>query len=131
MALVKIENLRKTYNKNTDGAVHALNGISLSIDNGEMIAIIGASGSGKSTLLHILSCLDKDFEGSYLLNGEQIKTLSASKLAQLRNHKIGIVLQNFGLIYDMSVFDNVAMPVYLSGEHCNAKELRHMRGIVL
>ncbi len=131
MALVKADDLRKTYNKNTDGAVHALNGLSLSIDNGEMIAVIGTSGSGKSTLLHILSCLDKDFEGSYLLNGEEVKTLSAAKLAKLRNHKIGIVLQNFGLIYDMSVFDNVAMPVYLSGEHYNAKELRHKVQVLL
>ncbi len=124
MALVKIDNLEKTYNKNTDGAVHALNGVSLAIEAGEMIAIVGTSGSGKSTLLHILACLDKDFEGSYLLEDEKIKTLSASKLAKIRNHKIGIVLQNFGLIYDMTVFDNVAMPVYLSGERYNSKQLR-------
>lgn len=124
MALVMINDLDKVYNKNTDGAVHALHRVSLTVDDGDMIAIVGTSGSGKSTLLHILSCLDPDFDGTYQFEGEDIRTLSAPKLAKLRNKKIGIVLQNFGLIYDMTVFDNVAMPVYLSGERYNAKELR-------
>lgn len=124
MALVMLKDLDKIYNKNTDGAVHALRKVSLTIEAGDMIAIVGTSGSGKSTLLHILSCLDPDFDGSYQFEGEDIRTLSAPKLAKIRNEKIGIVLQNFGLIYDMSVFDNVAMPVYLSGKRYNAKELR-------
>lgn len=124
MALVNIIELDKVYNKHTEGAVHALRKVSLTIEGGDMVAIVGTSGSGKSTLLHILSCLDSDYDGTYQLEGKDIGTLSTSKLAKLRNEKIGIVLQNFGLIYDMSVFDNVAMPVYLSGRRYNAKKLR-------
>ena len=123
MALVTLKELEKVYNKGTDAAVHALQGVSLSMEAGEMIAIVGTSGSGKSTLLHILSCLDKDFEGQYIFDGEDIQKLSEKQLSEIRNRKIGIVLQNFGLIYDMSVFDNVAMPIYLSGERYSAKTL--------
>ncbi len=123
MPLITLKNLDKTYNKGTDGSVQALNDLSLSIDHGDMIAIVGASGSGKSTLLHILACLDQDFGGSYQLDGTDIHTLSAPQLAKIRNHQVGIVLQNFGLIHDMSVFDNVALPIYLSGERYNAKQL--------
>lgn len=124
MALVNIFDIDKVYSKHTDGAVHALHKVSLTIDRGDMVAIVGTSGSGKSTLLHILACLDSDYDGTYQFAGEDIRRLSASKLAKLRNEKIGIVLQNFGLIYDMSVFDNVAMPVYLSGKRYDAKKLR-------
>ena len=124
MALVTLKELEKVYNKGTDAAVHALQGVSLSMEAGEMIAIVGTSGSGKSTLLHILSCLDKDFEGQYIFDEADIQKLSEKQLSEIRNRKIGIVLQNFGLIYDMSVFDNVAMPIYLSGERYSAKVLR-------
>lgn len=123
MSLIVLEGIRKIYNKNTKGAVCALDEVSLAVDSGEMVAVIGTSGSGKSTLLHILACLDQDFEGVYKLNEKEVQTLSAKKLADIRNKEIGVVLQNFGLIYDMSVFDNVAMPVYLSGERFSGKEL--------
>ena len=125
MSLVNIAQLEKVYNKGTDAVVHALQGISLSIESGEMIAIVGTSGSGKSTLLHILSCLDSDYNGQYTLDGDNIQNLSEKQRSVIRNNKIGIVLQNFGLIYDMSVFDNVAMPIYLSGERYSRKELRN------
>lgn len=124
MALVSLAEIEKTYNKGTSAEVHALQGVSLSIESGEMTAVVGTSGSGKSTLLHILSCLDQDFEGQYTFDGTDIKKLSAKKLSALRNEKIGIVLQNFGLIYDMTVFDNVAMPIYLSGKHYSKRELQ-------
>ena len=125
MSLVNIAQLEKVYNKGTDAVLHALQGISLSIESGEMIAIVGTSGSGKSTLLHILSCLDSDYNGQYMLDGDNIQNLSEKQRSVIRNNKIGIVLQNFGLIYDMSVFDNVAMPIYLSGERYSRKELRN------
>lgn len=125
MSLVNVAQLEKVYNKGTDAAVHALQGVSLSIESGEMIAIVGTSGSGKSTLLHILSCLDSDYNGQYMFDGDNIQDLSEKQRSVVRNKKIGIVLQNFGLIYDISVFDNVAMPIYLSGERYSQKELRN------
>lgn len=124
MSLITLKNLNKTYNKGTDASVQALNDLSLTIEHGDLIAVVGASGSGKSTLLHILACLDQDFEGSYQLDETDIHTLSAPALAKIRNHQIGIVLQNFGLISDMTVFDNVALPIYLSGERYNTKQLQ-------
>ena len=123
MALVTLTALKKTYNKGTDAAVHALKGVSLSIESGEMVAVIGTSGSGKSTLLHILSCLDQDFDGQYTFDGTDIQKLSTKRLSEIRNNRVGVVLQNFGLIYDMTVFDNIAMPVYLSGKRYSKKEL--------
>lgn len=131
MSLVNVAQLEKVYNKGTDAVVTALRGISLSIESGEMIAIVGTSGSGKSTLLHILSCLDSDYNGQYMFDGDNIQDLSEKQRSVVRNKKIGIVLQNFGLIYDMSVFDNVAMPIYLSGERYSRKELRNRVGELL
>lgn len=117
-----LKEVKKTYNQGKDSEVRALRGINLEISDGEMAAIIGASGSGKSTLLHILGCLDNDFEGEYILNGMNIKSLSGKELAGLRNKEIGIVLQNFGLIQSMSVYDNIAVPWYL-GEKISKKDL--------
>ena len=131
MALVTLSELEKIYNKGTDAAVHALKGVSLSIDSGEMVAVIGTSGSGKSTLLHILSCLDQDFNGQYTFEGTDIQKLSAMQLSKIRNEKVGIVLQIFGLIYDMTVFDNIAMPVYLSGKRYSKKDLKNLVAALL
>ena len=113
MPFITLNNIYKTYNPDSQAAVCALRGLSLTVQEGEMAAIAGTSGSGKSTLLHILSCLDVDFEGEYILDGENIKAADAKKLAGLRNKKVGIVLQNFGLIYDMSVYDNITLPVLM------------------
>ncbi|MCD8107973.1 MAG: ABC transporter ATP-binding protein [Oscillospiraceae bacterium] len=112
-----VKNIHKTYNAGKGSEVKALNGIDLEIRDGEMLAIMGKSGSGKSTLLKILGCADTDFDGDYLLNGINIKTLSPNQLAKIRNKEIGIVLQNFGLIPNMSVFDNVRVPVCLGGKY--------------
>ncbi|MCD7889500.1 MAG: ABC transporter ATP-binding protein [Oscillospiraceae bacterium] len=114
---IAIKNIHKTYNAGKGSEVKALNGISLEINDGEMLAIMGKSGSGKSTLLKILGCADTDFEGEYLLNGANVRTLSTKQLAKIRNKEIGIVLQNFGLIPNMSVYDNVRVPVCLGGKH--------------
>lgn len=124
MAFIDLKNIEKTYNPRSDAAVYALRGISLSVSRGQMAAIIGTSGSGKSTLLHILACLDMDFEGEYIFGGIDIKSVSSRELAEIRNRRIGIVLQNFGLIHDMSVFDNVAMPVYLGRARYDRNALR-------
>ena len=114
--MIKLVNLIKTYNAQKSSEVRALRGINLEIKSGEMLAITGASGSGKSTLLHILGCLDRDFEGDYYLDGKNIKQLSQKELARIRNNEIGIVLQNFGLIDNMTVYDNIAVPWYIGKE---------------
>lgn len=124
MELVRLDNLSKIYNKNTESAVKALSNINLSIESGELIAVVGTSGSGKSTLLHILACMDADFEGNYFFHGTDVKAQNQKLLAQIRNQEVGIVLQNFGLLYDMSVFDNIAVPVYLSARKINKQELQ-------
>lgn len=119
---ILLKNIKKTFNAGKDSEVRALRGVDLEIHDGDMVAIIGASGSGKSTLLHILGCLDTDYEGEYILNGRDVKSMSQKELANLRNNEIGIVLQNFGLIQNMSVYDNIAVPCYI-GEKINKKDL--------
>jgi len=114
---IVIKDIHKTYNTGRGSEVKALNGIDLEIQDGEMLAIMGKSGSGKSTLLKILGCADTNFEGEYLLNGVDVKTLTPNQLARIRNKEIGIVLQNFGLIPNMSVYDNVRVPVCLGGKY--------------
>lgn len=108
-----LKDIKRTFNPGKDSEVRALRGVDLEISDGEMLAIMGASGSGKSTLLHILGCLDRDFEGEYILNGRNVRELSQKELSDIRNRELGIVLQNFGLIDNMSVRDNIAVPCYI------------------
>ena len=114
--MLVLKNIVKIYNAQKTNEVRALRGVDLEIQDGEMLAIMGSSGSGKSTLLHILGCLDRDFEGEYILNGKNVKQLSQKELALIRNNEIGIVLQNFGLIENMSAADNIAVPWYIGRE---------------
>lgn len=112
--MIKITDLHKTYNYKKANAFEALKDISLEIEDGELVAIIGKSGSGKSTLLHIMGCVDSFEKGSYKLDGDEIFGLNEDKQAEFRNTKIGIVMQDFALIESYSILENVLIPTYFS-----------------
>lgn len=112
--MLKFENLTKTYNYKKSNAFTALKDVSLEVEDGEMLAIIGKSGAGKSTLLHIIGCIDKFEKGSYIIDGTDVHSLSDNKLAKIRNEKVGIVMQDFALIDEYSVIENVMIPLNFS-----------------
>ena len=122
--MINLINITKEYNRGKVNAVTALSGVSLQINDGEMIAVIGKSGAGKSTLLHILACIDTYEDGEYRIDNILVKSLSESKLAQIRNEKIGIVMQDFALIEDFTVLENVLLPLDFSKKKIpNRKQL--------
>jgi putative ABC transport system ATP-binding protein len=112
--MIEIENITKTYRMGKVD-VNAVNGISLSVQEGEMVSIIGASGSGKSTLMNIIGCLDKPTTGRYLLEGEDIGQLSDNRLAELRNKKFGFVFQDYNLLSRATAIANVELPLIYGG----------------
>ena len=114
MSLIETNNLSKTYLDN-GVATEALKRVSLSIDQGEFVAIMGPSGSGKSTLLHILGFLDRESSGEYLFMGEKFSSLPDEKLAEIRNQKLGFVFQSFNLLPHFTVLQNVLLPLLYSG----------------
>jgi len=120
-AIVEISDVHKTY-KTGSITFEALRGITLAVEEGEYIAITGPSGSGKSTLMNILGCLDIPTQGSYLLGGEDVSTMSEKDLAVVRNKRIGFVFQQFNLLSSMTAQRNVELPLMYAGVH--AKE-RH------
>ncbi len=109
--LINIQNMFKTYRMG-ENAVHALDGVSLTIGNGDFVAVMGASGSGKSTLLNILGCLDTPTSGTYLLDGVEVSRMSRAQLARIRNQKLGFVFQNFNLLSRTSALENVELPTF-------------------
>jgi putative ABC transport system ATP-binding protein len=124
MSLIQLEKIEKYYNKGQESEVHALNEVSLYIRRGEMVALMGVSGSGKSSLLHILGLLDSFDEGTYLLDGKDVKTLKPREQATIRNEKIGFIMQNFGLVLYQTSEQNVSLPLLLSRK-TKYGEIRH------
>ena len=116
MALIKVEGLRKTFTMGRE-ILHALDDVSLSIHEGELVSIIGPSGSGKSTLMNILGLLDRPDGGTYHLDGRPVAALTDDELAQLRNQKIGFVFQSFNLLARASALRNVEMPLVYSASY--------------
>jgi putative ABC transport system ATP-binding protein len=112
--LIEVQNLTKTYTMG-DVEVQALRGISLTIAEGEMVAIMGPSGSGKSTLMNIIGCLDQPSEGAYLLDGVDVGSLNDNQLAAIRNQKIGFVFQQYMLLQRTSALRNVELPMLYGG----------------
>lgn len=112
--MIEIKNLYKTYNYGKPNAFEALKGVSLTINDGEMVAIIGKSGAGKSTLMHILGCIDDFEKGQYIFNGKDISKVNEKKSAAIRNSEIGIVLQEFALMEQYTVLENVIMPLFFT-----------------
>ena len=112
MRLIQLRDISKVYAFG-EVEVSALQGISLVIDSGEYAALMGPSGSGKSTLMNTLGCLDRPTSGSYLLDGEEVVTMSRDARARLRNRKIGFVFQSFNLLARTSALENVELPFYI------------------
>ena len=113
--LIDIRDLYKIYNEGQESEVRALDGVSLQIDRGEFVAIVGASGSGKSTMMNVLGCLDVPTHGHYDLNGTDVTSLSDKELARIRNREIGFIFQGYNLLQDLDALDNVILPLIYRG----------------
>lgn len=109
--MIQITDMVKIYNKGESNAFEALHGISFTVKDGEMVAVVGKSGAGKSTLLHIIACIDDYDEGEYYLDGELVRNKKEKELARIRNEKIGIVMQDYALVDDFTAMENVLLPL--------------------
>src|SRR5689334_21174304 len=114
MALIEVRDLWKTYVMGSE-EIHALRGVSLDIERGEYVAIMGPSGSGKSTLMNLIGCLDTPTQGTYLLNGKRVSEMNDNELARMRNEEIGLVFQTFNLLTQASALHNVELPLVYAG----------------
>ena len=113
--LIEIKDIYKIYNEGKESEVRALDGVSLTIDRGEFVAIIGASGSGKSTLMNILGCLDIPTYGDYSLDGQDVTDRTDRQLAHIRNKEIGFIFQGYNLIPALTAYENVELPLIYQG----------------
>jgi putative ABC transport system ATP-binding protein len=123
MALIETVDLWKTYVMGAE-EIHALRGVSIQIERGEYVAIMGPSGSGKSTLMNLIGCLDTPSKGSYLLNGKQVSQMNDNELARIRNEEIGFVFQTFNLLPRATALHNVELPLVYAGVPSKDREAR-------
>src|SRR4026209_2761584 len=130
MSLVELRNVSKIYRLGEE-EIRALDDLSLDIDSGEFISIIGPSGSGKSTLMHILGCLDTPTRGTLTLDGTEIQNASRRELARIRNEKIGFVFQFFNLLPKLNVLQNVELPMIHRGASGRERRERAMAALKL
>ena len=126
MKLIELAGIRRVYGED-DYETVALDGVNLTIDKGEFVAIVGPSGSGKSTLMHIMGLLDSPTDGSYILNDENIEKLNADKLARLRLKKIGFVFQSFNLLPRTTALENVMLPLSYSVKNHSSRQKRAIK----
>jgi putative ABC transport system ATP-binding protein len=127
MSIISLSNLTKTYQMG-DNTVHALRSVSLDVERGEFVTIIGPSGSGKSTMMHVLGCLDRPTSGQFLLNGRDVSSLPRDELAGIRNKQIGFVFQGFNLLPRTTALENVEVPLLYNHPVVSAAE-RHRRAL--
>ena len=120
MTVLETRNLKKVYGTG-DTAVHALRGVSLTVEEGEFVAIVGTSGSGKSTLLHMLGGLDRPTAGEVIVDGRSVFSLKDEELTIFRRRKIGFIFQSYNLIPVLSVYDNIVLPIQLDGSEPDQK----------
>ncbi|MDD3347236.1 ABC transporter ATP-binding protein [Oscillibacter sp.] len=113
--LVKLKDVYKIYGEGMESEVRALDGVSLEIDRGEFVAVVGQSGSGKSTMMNVLGCLDIPTRGDYLLDGTDVRELTDKELSHIRNKQIGFIFQQYNLIQNLNVLENVELPLIYQG----------------
>ena len=113
--LIDIQSLYKIYNEGKESEVRALDGVSLQIEKGEFVAIVGQSGSGKSTMMNVLGCLDIPTYGDYFLDGTDVTSLTDKQLAHVRNKEIGFIFQGYNLIQELDALENVTLPLIYQG----------------
>jgi putative ABC transport system ATP-binding protein len=123
MALIETVDLWKTYVMGTE-EIHALRGVTIQIERGEYVAIMGPSGSGKSTLMNLIGCLDTPSRGSYLLNSKQVSQMNDNELARIRNEEIGFVFQTFNLLPRATALRNVELPLVYAGIQAKDRDVR-------
>src|SRR5688500_18102163 len=123
MALIETRDLWKTYIMGSE-EIHALRGVSIEIERGEYVAIMGPSGSGKSTLMNLIGCLDTPSKGSYLLNSKQVSEMNDNELARIRNEEIGFVFQTFNLLPRATALQNVELPLVYAGVSAKDRQTR-------
>jgi putative ABC transport system ATP-binding protein len=123
MPLIETRDLWKTYQMG-DEEIHALRGVSIQIDKGEYVAIMGPSGSGKSTLMNLIGCLDTPSRGTYLLNSQEVSTMNDNELARIRNEEIGFVFQTFNLLPRATALHNVELPLVYAGVPSHERQER-------
>src|SRR5215207_6545007 len=121
--MIELRDVHKTYSTG-DLEVRALRGVSLTIEAGEFVAIVGASGSGKSTMMNLLGCLDKPTSGTYLFDGQDVGKLGRADLAHLRNKKLGFVFQGFNLLKRYTALENVELPMLYAGSGSRKRRAR-------